>query len=220
MGNKIHTVIFDMDGTLTDSAILTIAAFRKIAPGQGLKEPSEEAIKKAMGNPTPEFYYLLFPDLPKEAAYDIGILVDQEELRLLPFLKDELLFPGCRELLMLLKKNKIRIFLASTGAKEHVYPILKITGIIDLFDTISCGFSDKIKMISEMAKDGPREGYVMVGDMEKDHAGAKANGIVSVGACFGYCRRELTTFNYYIDEPLDLLKIINWGDINAAYNNP
>jgi len=212
MGSKIHTVIFDMDGTITDSAVLTVAAFRKIAPGQGLPEPSEEAIKKAMGNPTPEFYYLLFPDLPKETIYNAGILVDEEELRLLPMLKDRLLFPGCRELLMLLKNNKIRIFLASTGAREHVYSILQVTGIIDFFDTISCGFPDKTNMIFEMVKDGPRQGYVMVGDMEKDHAGAKANGIISVGACFGYCRRERTAFDYYIDEPLDLLKIINRGE--------
>ena len=48
----------------------------------------------------------------------------------------------------------------------------------------------------------------MVGDMKKDCEGAAANGILSVGACFGYCIRELAEFDLYIDSPMDLLGIM------------
>jgi len=209
MGNRIHTVIFDMDGTLSDSAILTDAAFRKIAPEQGLPVPSGEAVRKVMGNATPEFYYKLFPDFPRDLIFNAGKLVDEEELRLLPGLKSRLLFSGCHELLMLLKENNKRLYLASTGAEAHVYPVLRGTGIIGLFDKISCARPDKTEMLGEMIKDDDRDGFIMVGDMEKDHEGARANGIVSVGACYGYCRRELSDFDYYIDEPLELLGILS-----------
>jgi len=209
MGRKIHTVIFDMDGTLSDSAILTVAAFKKIAPDQGLPVPAGEAIRRVMGNATPEFYYILFPDFPRDMVFNAGKLVDEEELRLLPELKSRMLFPGCRELLMLLKENDMHLYLASTGAEEHVYPVLRGTGIIGLFDRISCARPDKTEMLGEMINDKKRDGFVMVGDMEKDHEGARANGIVSVGACYGYCRRELTDFDYYIDAPLDLLGILS-----------
>ena len=209
MGSRIHTVIFDMDGTLSDSAVLTEAAFRLIAPGQGLPVPSEDAIRRVMGNATPEFYYMLFPGFPRDVINETGKLVDEEELRILPSFGDRLLFPGCRELLVRLKENKIRLYLASTGAEAHVSSVLGGTGIIDLFEKISCGRPNKTGMLGEMVQGGDREGYVMVGDMQKDHEGARANGIVSVGACYGYCKRELTDFDYYIDAPLELLEIIH-----------
>ena len=208
MGSKIHTVIFDMDGTLSDSAVLTVTAFSNIAPKHGMPIPSEEAIMRAMGNATPEFYYILFPDFPKDRAHSFGKLVDEEELRILPSLKNRLLFPGCLELLTLLKEKGFFLYLASTGAKDHVLSILEGTEIIGFFDKIDCGRPDKTGMLGEMIQGRDREGFVMVGDMQKDHEGARANGIVSVGACFGYCRRELTEFDYYIDTPLELLTIL------------
>ena len=51
-------------------------------------------------------------------------------------------------------------------------------------------------------------GFIMVGDMKKDYEAARANGILSVGACYGYCVRAISDFDYYIDSPLDLLRIL------------
>ena len=48
----------------------------------------------------------------------------------------------------------------------------------------------------------------MVGDMKKDYDAARANGIISIGACYGYCIKELSEFDFYIHTPLDLLDII------------
>jgi len=89
--------------------------------------------------------------------------------------------------------------------------VLDGTGIAGFFDKISCGCPDKTEMLGEMVRDGDKNGYVMVGDMKKDHEGARTNGIVSVGACYGYCRRDLTDFDYYIDSPLDLPDVLNIG---------
>ena len=211
MKNKIHTVIFDLDGTLSDSAILTIAAFKKIAPAQGLPTPSKEAIRSTMGHATPEFYYILFPDFPQDLVYNAGLLVEQEELRLLPSLAGKLLFDGCRELLERLKENGFRLNIASTGAEDHVLSILNGTGIIGIFDAISYGRPDKTEMLREMierGKNSDKDGYLMVGDMKKDYEAARANGILSVGACYGYCDRESADFDLYVDKPIDLLNML------------
>ena len=208
MERRIHTVIFDMDGTLSDSSILTMTALRSIAPEQGLPVPSEEAIRKATGYPNPEFYYILFPDTDRSKVNAVGKLVEQEEQRLLPSLGDKLLFSGCQELLVRLREYGMRLCIASTGAEEHVFPILNTTGIIGFFDTISCGRTDKTEMIREMIEPGEADHCLMVGDMKKDSEGARANHIQSVGACFGYCRREDTDFDMYINTPLDLLNIL------------
>ena len=147
MENKVHTIIFDLDGTLSDSAILTVEAFKRIAPAHGLPLPSVNAIRRATGYSTPEFYYILFPDHDKDTVYNAGLLVEEEEQRILPSLGGKLLFEGCRQLLERLKKEGIRLCIASTGQKEHVFSILNETGIIVLFDTILCGLPDKVEML-------------------------------------------------------------------------
>ena len=208
MDNRIHTVIFDLDGTLSDSAILTIEALKTVAPNCGLPMLSIEDIRLAMGNAIPEFYYILFPDHDRDIVHNAGMLVDQEELRLLPSLSGRLLFDGCRELLERLKEKGIRLCIASTGDKDHVFPIMNETGITRFFDTISCGRPDKAEMRREMTEGSDKKGCVMLGDMKKDCEGARANGIVSVGACYGYCKKEHSDFDYYISAPLELLDIL------------
>ena len=215
----MHTVIFDLDGTLSDSVILAKAAFERLAPKHGLPIPSEDAIRRATGYANPEFYYILFPDFPRETVYNLGVLVEQEELEQLPLVSDRLLFEGCRELLERLQQYKLRLCLASTGEKDHVYSILGKTGIMGFFDVIACARPDKTEMLREIIGDSGKSGCIMVGDMVKDHDAARANGILSVGACYGYCVREpsrgLSGFDFYIDTPLELLDILKLQEIKC-----
>jgi len=208
MRNNIHTVIFDLDGTLFNTAVLTMAALKNILPGKGLPMPDEEAVRRATGFATPEFYYILFPDFDRDMVYNTGKLIEDEELRLLPSLGSNLLFDKCPELLASLQERDIRLCIASTGSKDHVLSVLGETGITGFFDTISYGHPDKAGMIREIIGDGNKNGFIMVGDMKKDHEGAAANNILSVGACYGYCKREITDFDLYIDSPLDLLNLL------------
>ena len=208
MVNEIHTVIFDLDGTLSDSAILTTSAMRKLSPEYGLPMPSEDAIRSATGYANPEFYYLLFPDFPRDTVRDFGNCVENEELRVLPLLGGRLLFEGCREMLENLKECGIRLCIASTGDRGHVFSVLNETGIINLFDTVFCGSPDKNEMLRGLVRDGSKDGYLMVGDMKKDHEAAKVNGILSAGACYGYCKRDLTDFDFYVDTPGELLHML------------
>ena len=208
MENKIHTIIFDLDGTLSDSAVLTVEAFNRIAPGHGLPVPSIDAVRRATGNATPEFFYILLPNHDRETVYKFGLLIEDEELQLLPSLRSKLLFEGCRELLERLKEKGIRLCIASTGQKEHVFSILNETGIIDLFDTVLCGRPDKTEMLGEIIGDSDKNGCIMVGDMKKDYDAARANGIVSIGACYGYCIKELSDFDLYIHTPMDLCSVL------------
>jgi phosphoglycolate phosphatase-like HAD superfamily hydrolase len=208
MKNRIHTVIFDLDGTLSDSALLTIAAFKNVLPKHGLSMPSKEAIRRATGFATPEFYYIMFPDSPRDKVYNAGMEVDEEELRLMPSIGSSLLFEGCGELLTRLRESGMCLHIASTGERDHVFSILNGTGITHFFDSINCGRPDKTEMLGEIIGDSDKDGFIMVGDMKKDYEAARVNRIISVGACFGYCVKELAGFDFYIDKPLDLLDII------------
>ena len=209
MNNKINTVIFDLDGTLSDSAVLTMEAFKRIAPEHGLPVPSVDEVRKATGFAVPEFYYILFPDQNRELVKKTGALVEREELLILPSLGGKLLFEGCRELLIKLKESGIRLCIASTGDRDHVHSVLDTTGIAGLFETVLCARPDKEEMLREIICGRDKNEFIMVGDMEKDYTAARASGIVSVGACYGYCRKDFSEFDYYIYNALDLLKLLN-----------
>jgi phosphoglycolate phosphatase-like HAD superfamily hydrolase len=152
---------------------------------------------------------MLFPDFPRELIFNFGQLVECEEQRLLPSFAETILFKGCRELLTRLRERGIRLHIASTGSREHVFSILDGTGITGFFDTVSCEHPDKIRMLRKIIGDGEKNGYIMVGDMKKDYESARANGIASVGACYGYCRKDQMNFDFYISAPSDLLNFLS-----------
>ena len=205
--NPIHTVIFDLDGTLSDTAILTMKVLGRFAPEYGLPVPSEEMIKDLMGYKTPEFIGHLFPDLTLDEAEKLGRIMDREELKELKNV-DDILFDGVLELLKSLKDLGIRMHIASTGSTERVMTTLSVADIEEFFDTVVSGCSDKTEILCEMTKGGEKNGYIMVGDSIKDYTAARENGIVSVGVCLGYCSRETSKFDLYIDHPLELLNIL------------
>ena len=201
-------MIFDLDGTLSDSSVLTMAACKRALPDYGLPMPAIDAVKRATGHPNPEFYYILFPDHDRDTVYRAGQQVEREEKHTISSLGDKLLFTGCRQLLERLKEKGIRLCIASLGDEEHVLTVLNSTGIIGFFETILYGRPDKAEMLRELIGGSDKSGCVMVGDMKKDYEAARANGIVSVGACYGYCKEDSSEFDFYIYSPLELLDIL------------
>jgi len=202
LNDKIN-IIFDLDGTLADTAKLTAAAFKTTAPKLNIPEPPVETIRAAVGYSCPEFYFRIFPDLPHETVMRISDEIEREEDRLLPDFTEDLLFPGVRGLLEELKIKNIPMYIASTGSENHVFSVLKKTGVTDYFKKILCGKPEKAGMIAEIIGAGDKNLFLMVGDMKKDVDGARLNGIAVIGACYGYCKRG-TGFDAYVGAPGEL----------------
>ena len=207
----MRSVIFDMDGTLADTARLTLAAFVNLTKELGIDAPDIETIRAAVGYSCPEFYYRMFPDLPDGAITRMGESVEREERRLIAGFGEGLLFPGVKETLTALDNKHIPIYVASTGSALHVNSVTDTTGIRRFFTAIRCGLPDKAGMIKDIIGHNDKNDFIMVGDMKKDVDGAKANGIVSIGALYGYCKED-SGFDRYVASPGELLDIIN-GEI-------
>jgi len=203
----IKNVIFDLDGTLADSAILTTAAFEEIAPIYNLPVPEVAAVRAVTGYANPEFYYRLFPNVSKEVVDKIGEDIECKELLIADKFKNELFFPGCKELLLALLERDIKIYIASTGDERHVERVLEVADVTTLFTSINYGEPDKADMLRRIITE-PKSEWLMVGDMRKDVEGSKANGIICVGACYGYCIQGRDAFDHYIYHPMELLKIV------------
>ena len=203
-------IIFDMDGTLVDTAKATVPACLAGAKDYSLPALEPERIRQTIGWANPEFYQRLYPDIDPDLQVRYGEAVEIYEADMIRELGQDVLFAGILELLAVLQKRGYPLAIASTGSTEHVDISLAAGAIRDFFSIVRCNQPDKEDMVGTIKQTNPDARWLLVGDKDKDARAARANGIVSVGAQYGFgTETELTQFDHLIAQPLDLLELID-----------
>ncbi|MGM9627161.1 MAG: HAD-IA family hydrolase [Faecousia sp.] len=182
------TILFDLDGTLTDSgegiincAIVALEHFH-------LPIPSREELRVFVGPPLQESF-LRF-GVPADRV-DEAIAVYRS--RYIPIGKFENIpYPGIRELLEALKAEGHKLYVATSKPETMSVEILEHFGLAKYFDQI-CGASmDASRSTKEaviaylLEQNGRADNMVMVGDTKYDVIGAKKHGISTIGVAWGY----------------------------------
>lgn len=182
------TILFDLDGTLTDSgegiincAILALEHF-------GLPIPSRETLRVFVGPPLHESFVRF--GVPADKAAEA---VEVYRSRYIPIGKFENTpYPGIRELLEKLKAEGHKLYVATSKPEQMSIDILEHFDLAKYFDRI-CGASldtsrtDKAAVIAYLQKlTGKGEHTIMVGDTKFDVIGAKKHGIPTIGVSWGY----------------------------------
>lgn len=181
-------ILFDLDGTLTDSgegiincAILALEHF-------GLPIPSRETLRVFVGPPLHETFIRF--GVPADRAEEA---VEVYRSRYIPIGKFENTpYPGIRELLGKLKAEGNRLYVATSKPEQMSIDILEHFDLAKYFDRI-CGASldtsrtDKAAVIAYLQElTGKSENTIMVGDTKFDVIGAKKHGIPTIGVSWGY----------------------------------
>ncbi len=182
------TILFDLDGTLTDSgegiincAILALEHF-------GLPIPSRETLRVFVGPPLHESFIRF--GVPADKAEEA---VEVYRSRYIPIGKFENTpYPGIRELLEKLKAEGHKLYVATSKPEQMSIDILEHFDLAKYFDRI-CGASldtsrtDKAAVIAYLQElTGKQEHTIMVGDTKFDVIGAKKHGIPTIGVSWGY----------------------------------
>ena len=206
-------ILFDLDGTLTDSgegiincAILALEHF-------GLPIPSREALRVIVGPPLDQSFIRF--GVPKERT-DEAIRVYRSRYTTVGKFENYP-YPGIRETLQALKASGHRMFVATSKPEGMSVEILEKFELAQYFELI-CGAtldgsrSHKADVIAYLlGQVGSLENVVMVGDTKFDVLGAKEHGIPTIGVAWGYGTREemLEAGAVAIAEkPEDLLKLV------------
>jgi len=186
------TILFDLDGTLTDSgegimncAILALEHF-------GLPIPDREELRTFVGPPLHESFIRY--GVPADKT-DEAIRVYRS--RYVPIgAYENTPYPGIRELLEELKAQGHNLYVATSKPEEMSVKILEHFDLAKYFDRI-CGASldasrstkeDVIAYLLDLC--GRAKSIVMVGDTRFDILGAKAHGIPAIGVSWGYGKVE------------------------------
>jgi len=198
----IRHIIFDLDGTLADTARATIAAFAEVAPEFSLPIPNPDAIRSSIGIANPMFYYSLYPAYNRKRVLACSREIEQAEEKCIRLLGRKILFDGVAEMLDELSSMGKIIHLASTGDPRHVDAVLQSGEIAHHFQSVNCGKADKEDMVRDIIGGISAGEWVMMGDHQKDIAAARANSIPIIGAGMGYVReRDRAYFDWIVPEP-------------------
>ena len=205
----IRQLIFDMDGTLADTGKATIPALARVSAQYGLSRVPDQIILDTIGFANPEFYFRLYPALPKEFMVTFGSEVEAVEEKMIRALGKKILFPGIDDLLQSLKSLNITLHVASTGDSNHIHAVLEASGINAYFSSVCCGEPEKAGMIAKITGNHPRETFAMVGDRAYDLRAARQNFIWAIAAAYGYCSdADAANFDFVLRSPDELICLL------------
>ncbi len=181
-------ILFDLDGTLTDSGEGIINSVIPALEHYGIAIPSREELRVFVGPPLHDTF-LRF-GVP---ADQLDNATEIYRSRYIPIGKFENApYPGIPELLEMLKSQGHKLFVATSKPEPMAVEILEHFDLARYFDRI-CGASMDTSRSSKEAviaylleQNGSAENMVMVGDTKYDVIGAKAHGIPTIGVSWGY----------------------------------
>lgn len=185
---KQKSVLFDLDGTLTDSGEGIINCAVYALEQLGLPVPPRDAMGVFVGPPLWDTFEKF--GVPKDKA-DEAVRIFRS--RYVPVGKFENTpYPGIGETLSELKRQGCRLYVATSKPETTAIEILEHFELAKYFDRI-CGAdldrsrTTKSQVIAYLLEQSPGdENRIMVGDTAYDVIGAAAHGIPTIGVSWGY----------------------------------
>lgn len=191
-----QVILFDLDGTLTESGEGIIKSVEYALEKLGVTENDPENLKRYVGPPLKESF-MKFSGLNEEQA-EQGIGYYRERYTKVGMFENRL-YPQIPELLEVLKINDKILGVASSKPEIFVNQILEHFGIAQYFQVIVGSELDgrrskKEEVIEEallrLHMQTERDKVLMVGDKEQDVNGARSCGLQCIGVAYGYGTRE------------------------------
>jgi phosphoglycolate phosphatase len=182
-------VLFDLDGTLSDSAPGILAALRHAFAVNGLPQLDPETERALLG---PPFYESLPPLIGTTALPDV--IAAYRDHYGSGGMFDTVAYPGVVDVLDRLSAAGVRLAVATSKPEHFAVPIVDHLGMAAYFETVGGDELDGSlptkamvidKVLARLDRPDPST-VIMVGDRSHDIHGARAHGIESVAVSWGY----------------------------------
>lgn len=189
-------ILFDLDGTLTESGPGIMKAAQYALRAYGIEKPWQE-LSYFVGPPLSETFaaFVPEPEIP-------GIIAKFREYYQKDGWLDNAPYPGVREMLDALRAGGKRLMVATSKLDRLAVQVLAHFDLLSRFEAV-CGAPDgdpaaaqKASIVrAALAKAGCTEPgrAVMVGDRKYDITGGHQAGLAAIGVLYGYGSREELT---------------------------
>ncbi len=210
---RFDTILFDLDGTLTDNGEGITNAVAYALRKFGITPPPREELNKFVGPPLRDRFVELYVS---EEQGDLAVEYYREYFR--PHgIFENVVYDGVPQMLSALKAAGCTLAIATSKPEIFAKKIAEHFDLAKYFTVIAGSDlegtrikkADVIRYCLELL--GKPDRVLMVGDREHDILGATAVGLPAVGVTYGYgSREELEKAHaaYIIDDPLKLIELI------------
>lgn len=213
---KYEAVIFDLDGTLTDTLADLRSSVNFALSQFGFSERTTEEIRSFVGNGVRRLIYLSVPDNTPDETSEECLSVFKEHYKANSLIETKP-YDGITEMLTELKSRGVKTAVvtnkmhsAAVGIVEHFFGNLIDTTVGQIDGVSQKPKPDGIYKALEMLGT-EKEKSVYVGDSEVDCITAKNAGIPCVGVTWGFRDREVLTENgaeYIADSVRELTELL------------
>ena len=191
--NDMKTILFDLDGTLTDSKEGILKSIQYALSCYGIEE-DENNLKMFLGPPA-HLAFQEFYGFSEEKAFEITNVFRKRYSE--KGIYENSIYDGMKGLLERLSSSGVKLCVATSKPQIYTDKILESFEIRKYFDIVVGSdlegeFCDKSDIIARVIELGgyDKSGCIMVGDRKYDIIGAKKNGIKSMAVLYGYGNKE------------------------------
>ena len=195
LNNKPSAVLFDLDGTIADTALDLAATLNHLLITSGRNEIHHDRVRNMVGEGARALIIKGFEYNNEELTdQEVEVLHDEYINYYRSHIADKtVLFPNVFITLETLVRQNIPLAICTNKSIELTHLLLKQLKIFDFFTAVTCGDSfaykkpDPRHLITtcKLMKADPKQA-VMVGDSINDIEAAKKANMLSVGVSFGY----------------------------------
>lgn len=223
---KKQYLLFDLDGTLTDSARGIMNAIEYALHTYGITVNDRSTLRPFIGPPLAESmrkYYGFGVEQSLEAVERFREYYDGKG-----GLFENDVYEGIPELLDDLRSAGYHLYLATSKPEDTARRILEHFDLARRFDFIGGATLDEsrekkgdvIRYVLESCgiAESDKDQVVMIGDRSNDIVGAKENGLESIGVLYGYGSREELLdagADYLAKTPADVMRIVSGEELKT-----
>lgn len=190
-----HTILFDLDGTLTDSGLGITNSVAYALKKYGIENPDPAVLYKFVGPPLMQSFQKYYGFSEEESRQAVQYY---REYYTEKGIFENQVYEGVEELLQKIQESGRKLVVATAKPEKFAKIVLEHFDIAKYFDLIAGAAMDetrtkKAEVIAyALEKFGITDlsEVVMVGDREDDVKGARQNGLACIGVLYGYGGRE------------------------------
>lgn len=182
-------ILFDLDGTLTDSSEGINKSVLYAYDKMGIEPPSKEELRTFIGPPLGDSFTR---HGIAESDRDKCVAIFRERYNTIGKFEN-VPYPGMIELLEKLKNAGFKLYVATSKPEKTALEVLSHFDMVKYFDEIAGATMDRSREKKEDViayllekTGGNKDGVVMIGDSIYDVLGAKEFGIPCIGVSWGF----------------------------------